>query len=176
MTASHKGSKTKRDARAWVRRGTLLALALAAVGLLAFRADTLWESPSRIDESARTTSPAATAQPMDWRDKRELAYDKDVATLEALIANESADAQTRTQAGERLARMVSDHQCELGVEAALRQAGFAPCLVLMQNGSLTVMVGEHELTGTQSVTILSVCVAHADVEIQNVRIMTGQEP
>ena len=43
----------------------------------------------------------------------------------------------------------------------------------MQNDSLTINVGARELSGTDSMTILSICVAHSDVPLENIRIMNG---
>ena len=164
------------DARARLRLGILIVLVLAAAALLVPKPAPLTQELSSTDASPAPTvlSDAPTAAPNDARGVREQGYDKDIATLQGLIDSEHIDAETRAQAAERLRRMVSDHQSELGIEQALRSAGFTPCLVLMQNGSLTIMVSEPELTGAQSAAILSVCVAHAEIGVENVRIMTGQ--
>ena len=64
-------------------------------------------------------------------------------------------------------------QTELAIEEALQKAGYLPALVIMQNDSLTINVGARELSGTDSMTILSICVAHSDVPLENIRIMNG---
>lgn len=164
---SKKTDKPRVDARQRLRWGILIVLVLTAGALLLPK------------DAPPSPAPAVIAQPtlapQSARDARETAYDKDIATLRALLDDARTDADTRAQAGERLTLMVGEHQSELGVEQALTSAGFAPCLVLMQNGSLTVMVSEPELSGTQSATILSVCAAHTDVAVENIRIMTGRE-
>lgn len=162
--------KRSMDARERLRLAILIVLVLVSAALLIPKSAT-----EGAQDTAATSAPASPTPAPDARSAREIAYDKDVATLERLAGNGEADESTRAMAGERLARLVSDHQSELGIEEALRQAGFNPCLVLMQNGSLSVMVSERELSGAQSVTILSVCAAHSDIGVENIRIMTGQE-
>ncbi len=153
-----------------LRLGILIVLVLAAIVYLVPKS-----ANTHTDSTLISEAPLPSAAPQDARSARESAYDKDIAALERLIGNESADEDTRAQASESLARMIADHHSELGIEEALTQAGFKPCLVLMQNGSLTVMVSERELSGEQTVTILSICAAHSDIGIENMRIMTGEE-
>lgn len=168
------GKTKKRAGRAWARVGILLALLLAAGMLLWQNGGGIRPEPTgRPAAETGTPEPQPTPVPTEGRTAREEAYDKDVETLRELVGNERADEDTRAQAAERLTRMVADHQSELGIEEALNQAGFDPCLVLIQNGALTVMVNATELTGTESVTILSICVAHSDIGVENIRIMTG---
>ena len=163
----------KNGAAAWVRMGVLIALLLAA-GMLLWRQGAGDDGVTPPRASPTPQAARATPPPTQGRTAPETAYDKDVATLTELIGNEQTDQATRTHAAERLAQMVADHQSELGIEEALLQAGFNPCLVLLQNGALTVMVGANELTGTESVTILSLCAAHTDIGVENIRIMTAQ--
>ena len=104
---------------------------------------------------------------------REIAYEKDLAKLEKLLENNALQEETRQQAASQLARMIDQHQLELGLEEALTNAGFAPCLVLMQNDALTVAVSASEVTAAQSAVILSICLAHTEVAAENIRIMPG---
>jgi len=69
-------------------------------------------------------------------------------------------------------RMIGDHQSELAVEEALHQAGFAPALVLVQNGALTVMLSAASPDAETSASILNLCVSHTDIAAENIRIMT----
>ena len=107
------------------------------------------------------------------RTLREIAYQEDREALSALSQNPEVAEKTREDAAAQLALMVASHQSELGIEEALQAAGFEPCLVLLQNGALTVMVRGDSLTSAQSATILSLCAAHAQVGVENIRIMTG---
>jgi len=126
-----------------------------------------------------TPSPAATPAPtlapesLTARQAREAAYEKDMAKLQALLQDEAVKEETRQQASLQITRMVEQHQMELGVEEALTNAGFAPCLVLMQNDALTVAVSASEITAAQSAVILSICLAHTEVAAENIRIMPG---
>lgn len=151
----------------WLRRGILLMLLISA-GMM------IWMQQNAAVENA----PSVTAQPVqtaprDERSVREAAYAKDLAALEKLLESDAADEQTRTQAARRIQRMAEEHQYELAIEEALLQAGYQPVLVLCQNGALTVMTQEN-LTAEQSAAVLSICIAHADVAAENVRIMQAQ--
>ncbi len=116
---------------------------------------------------------AATPAPTEGRTAREIGYDKDIAALTALIEAEGTDPQTRADASARLTRLVAQHQTELALEAALAGAGYAPALVICQNESLTVMLASGELTAADSAAVLALCAAHADVALENIRVMAG---
>ena len=96
-----------------------------------------------------------------------------MAKLQALTEDPALAEETRQQAARQMARMIDQHQLELGLEEALTNAGFAPCLVLMQNDALTVAVSASEVTAAQSAVILSICLAHTEVAAENIRIMPG---
>lgn len=102
------------------------------------------------------------------------AYDKDVAALTALLDSGAADEETRAQAAARLDQLVADHQSELGLEETLNQAGYSPCVVLLQNGALTVIVASSDMTAEASAAILSLCAAHTDIGVENIRIMARE--
>lgn len=157
----------KKNAGRGARLGLLAALLIAA-GIL-FRQNMPPSVPTETPPEA-SVSPAPT---VSGRDVRELSYEKDTAALRALTENGQLQQSVRDQAAEQLNRMVQNHQTELAVEEALQKAGFVKALVIMQNDSLTVNAGPQELSGADSMTILSVCVAHSDVPSENIRIMTG---
>ena len=144
----------KKNAGHAARLGLLAALLIAA-GVLFWQKVQLPISQEPPEEVI--TSPAPT---VSGREVRELSYEKDAAAV-------------RDQAAEQLARMVQNHQTELAIEEALQKAGYLPALVIMQNDSLTINVGARELSGPDSMTILSICVAHSDVPSENIRIMNG---
>lgn len=172
-TAGRKKCGKKHLGGSVARTGVLVALLATAGALWWYGAQLPDHKPRGVTPTTQASVP--TPAPTGGRNAREAAYDKDIATLTALVESERTDAETRAHAAGRLENMVRDHQSELGVEAALIQAGFHPCLVLLQNDALTVMIDPaEELTATQSATILSVCVAHTEVAAENVRIMAGE--
>lgn len=147
----------------WLRRSLLLLL-VAAAAVLALCRPRATVSPS----PAETPAPQTASE----RDAREDAYQQDLEALNALLQNTSTDESARQQAQTQLMSMVAAHQAELGIEEALTQAGYAPCLVLCQNGALTVMLQRDTLTASDSAAILSLCAAHTDIGVENIRIMT----
>ena len=94
--------------------------------------------------------------------------------LAVLIAAAAVLAWLRLPAP--LDQLVADHQSELGLEEALNQAGYSSCAVLLQNGALTVIVASSDMTAEASAAILSLCTAHTDIGVENIRIMAREEP
>lgn len=161
--------------RKWVRLWLLAALLVAAAVLGWLRwggqqpASSLPEGTAAVPtETPSLPSPALTA-----RQQREAAYEKDLAAVQALVQQEMLREETRQQAAAQAAQMILQHQTELGLEEALVHAGFAPCLVLMQNDALTIAVSASEVTAAQSAVILSICLEHTEVASENIRIMPG---
>ena len=166
--------RAKKRTATWLRRGLLGALIAAAAALAWLRlpAPTPPKTPEpsvRLSAS-QTPAPAAAQE----RTAREAAYDKDVAALTALLDSGAADEETRAQAAARLDQLVADHQSELGLEETLNQAGYSPCVVLLQNGALTVIVASSDMTAEASAAILSLCAAHTDIGVENIRIMARE--
>lgn len=155
----------------------ILTLLLTAAALLAFwpkAGDSHSTSGSQFEETPVPTAvPTLPPESLTARQTREAAYEKDLAKLQALCDDETLQEETRQQAARQMTRMIQQHQLELGLEEALTNAGFAPCLVLMQNDALTVAVSASEVTAAQSAVILSICLAHTEVAAENIRIMPG---
>ena len=159
--------ETKKNAGRTARLGVLAALLITA-GIL------VWQNPlSAVPQPPQPEVAVSPAPTVSERNAREASYEKDMAALQALTENEQLQQAVRDQAAEQLNRMVQNHQTELAIEEALQKAGFAPVLVVMQNDSLTVNAGARELNSVDSMTILSLCVAHSEIPSENIRIMTG---
>lgn len=166
--------RAKKRTFTWLRRGLLAALIAAAAALAWLRlpapAPSDAPEPDASLSAGQTPTPAVTQE----RTARETAYDKDVAALTALLDSGAADEETRAQAAARLDQLVADHQSELGLEETLNQAGYSPCVVLLQNGALTVIVASSDMTAETSAAILSLCAAHTDIGVENIRIMARE--
>ena len=164
------GKRGKTEKGSVWRLVLLAALILLAAGLLIFPA---LKERQQASPPQPLPTPSATPMPRQERSLREMGYDKDIAALQALVDNPENDETVRKQAAQQIARLVENHQTELAIEEALIGAGFAPRLVVMQGDSITVSLSSAELSGTDGVTILSLCVSHSDVAVENIRIMTA---
>ncbi len=120
--------------------------------------------------AASTSAPRASAVA-----QREAEYQKSAASLTELARDESADAQARRDAGAALAALTERRALEADLVAALQAMGFAPCMALYQNDSLTLLLAAEALDAEQSAAILSLCLTHVPVRAENVRIVTGAE-
>ncbi len=182
-----KAQQPERKKRAVWPRSVVLVLLLGVAAFLGLEQAGVWNRLRAGDsalqglleqrdgrQSPSDTDGPKTSQTLEGRSLRELTYQKDVEALEAVVKNMEAAPQLREDAAAQLARMVAAHQGELAIEEALKAAGFAPCLVVLQNGALTVMVEKSELTAPESAAILSLCAAHTDIGVENIRIMAGQ--
>lgn len=164
--------QSKKDRRGSVLRWCVIGGLLMAAGFLL-----LWKPAAGVDSGPESTpgpSPRVSAAPVEQsqRSARELAYDKDMEALQELIGREDVDQAVRDQAAAQLSRMVENHQTELAIEEALLEAGYSPCLVVMQSDAITVNLQGAELSGDEGAQVLSICVAHSDVAVENIRIMT----
>ena len=156
--------KKKKPAwQAGIRRMILIGLVMLAVML----------AGPKLPRQQNHPLPVPTAAPgeNDGRTAREKAFDQDVETLRMLMNDKEGTA--REQASLRLEQMVEEHQTELGIEEALRAAGYSSAFVLMQNGALTILLDQENLTEEVSAAVLALCTAHSDVEAENIRIMPG---
>ena len=166
--------RAKKRTFPWLRRGLLAVLIAAAAALAWLRLPA--PAPSDAPEPGASLSAGQTPAPAAAQERtaRETAYDKDVAAHTALLDSGAADDETRAQAAARLDQLVADHQSELGLEETLNQAGYSPCVVLLQNGALTVIVASSDMTAEASAAILSLCAAHTDIGVENIRIMARE--
>lgn len=154
---------------AWLRPSVLMLLVLAAI--------CLWwmEGREMADEAVLPTPTPTQHVQKDQRSERETAYDRDVAALQALLESGAADEATQEMAAQKLAALIAEHQSEIGLEEALQEAGYTSAVVIVQNGSVTVMIPKAQLNEDASAQILALCVAHAEVGAENVRVM-GIQP
>ncbi len=153
------------NAALWVRWG-ILAVLLAAAAWLWFA-----EGRTEPHEPPEPVQTPAVLTPNDARLKREASYEKDVAALQALLESGAADAATQEMAAKNLAQLIEEHTSEIALELALEEAGFAGAAVIVQNGAVTVMLSDEQLTETVSTQIISLCIAHTDAGAENVRVM-----
>ncbi|MBQ7867294.1 MAG: SpoIIIAH-like family protein [Clostridia bacterium] len=157
-----KDVKKIRDWNAWIRRGVLLAMVGAAVMLACGKTQPVASDP-----------PEVTPEPVyaDERTARERAFETDAQALERLTQSE--DEAVRQQAARQLEILVKEHQAELAIEEALQQSGMETAFVIAMNGSVTVALFSEQAAEKNSAMILALCMAHADVGAENVRIMSA---
>lgn len=160
-----KEAKKKADAGRWMRMVVLAALVMVAM--------IMWRSLGK-QENTQPSAPTATQMPAaqkNEREKRENAFEKNTAALQALLESGAADQATQEMAAQKLAMLIEEHHNEIGLENALREAGYEDAVVIVQNKAVTVMLSEELLNEENSTRILTLCVAHCGVGAENVRIM-----
>lgn len=145
-----------------MRRVVLIALLAAAAGMV-------WRG-EKAEVPVAAPEPAMAVSAVSRRDTREEGYAKDLEALQALAQKEDGEF-----AREQLGRLIDAHQSELAIEEALNETGFGDALVIVQNGSVTVMMPAEKMTQENSAGILALCMAHADVGAENVRLMSWEE-
>ena len=127
-------------------------------------------------KSNRRCTGAACLSTLNDRTRSFAPYEGQEVTLTAFARCNGCEAGIDKGFQEKLDRLVEDHQSELGLEEALNQAGYSSCAVLLQNGALTVIVASSDMTAEASAAILSLCTAHTDIGVENIRIMAREEP
>lgn len=149
--------------QSWIRRGMLVLLIASAAGLW-------WTEGREASTQPLPPTPVPTTSKSE-RTKREEGYEQDVASLQKMLETGAADEATQELAARKLTELISEHQNELGLEAALQEAGYANAVVIVQNGAVTVMIPQESLNEDTSAQILALCVAHTDAGAENVRVM-----
>lgn len=147
----------------WLRWSILISLAATAL--------VLWHLDEKTEKTPAASPTPAPAVQRDERLRRETAYDRDVSALQALLDSGKADAATQEMAAQKLAALIAEHQHEIGLETALLEAGYEGAVVLVQNGAATVMIPESRMNDQTGAQILELCVIHAQVGAENVRVM-----
>ena len=163
----NRNRQTTRPWGKWLRRGLLLVLVAACA--------VLWLMDRDVPLDHNLPSEPVPTACTDERLKRENAYERDVTALQALVDNESADQATREMAAQRLAVLIAEHQSEIRLETALLEAGYQTAIVLVNNGAVTVMVPQDQLTEEKSAQILALCLAHTDADAENIRVMANRQ-
>ena len=105
----------------------------------------------------KPASAPAEALPADqaYRERRRETRQREQAALEAMIAGESTDPETRALAAEMLRDLVRNDETELAVEAALAARGWTDALCVARQGEAAVLLS-HALTEQEANLILEI--------------------
>ena len=127
-----------------------------------------------VDIPVTATAAQATTPLEAYHLQRDQDTLRDMAALEALVAQPLLEASTREDAAARLQQIVDQRQAQSALEGALANSSLGPCVVVIAGDSLTLVTAKTDITKKDSALVLTLAAAHTDVKPENIRIMTAK--
>ncbi len=107
-----------------------------------------------------------------YRARRDSAQLRDMAALEAILARDDADRNTRNAASAALADLVHAREASLAIEGALVTSSLSPCVAVVDAGLVTVVSEASAISERESALVIELAAVHAGIDAANVRIIT----
>lgn len=102
---------------------------------------------------------------------RETALSRDAETLRAITEDANASDDIKTQAYEKMIKLIDNSQMEMKIENLVADAGFSEALVYFgENGSVDIIVKAPSLTEAQTAKIYDIVSRHANIELDQIYI------
>lgn len=118
-------------------------------------------------------STAPTSALEQFREERDAAALRDMSALETLVDQSALDDQTRADAAAQLQRLIDHRQKQTALEAALLTSDIAPCVAVVDEGSVTIVTEKETLTEGETALLLTMVETHASVLPSGVRVVTA---
>ena len=151
---------------------TLLTITLAVSGYVNQQRVTTASATVRIPV---TETAAQQLSPLErFRQQRDQEALRDMAALEALIAQPGLDEATRESAADQLSRIVSCRQSQSSLESALSGSSLAPCVAVVSGDAVTIVTEKAAVTEKDSALVLTLAAAHAGAAPENVHIIATE--
>ena len=119
-----------------------------------------------------STEPASALE--RFKTERDAAAMRDMSALEALVDETSLDDQTRSDAACQLQRLIDHRQKQTALEGALLSSGIAPCVAVVDEGSVTIVTEKETLTEGETSLLLTMAETHASVMPSGVRVVIAE--
>ena len=124
------------------------------------------------DGSAQTGGDAAeenyfTATALNRQQSRDEAID----VLKLVSESEDADEATRAEATAKISKIAEDIQREADIESLVKAKGFAECVAVISDDSVSVIVSAESLQASQAAQILSIVYRTTGITPENVTII-----
>lgn len=124
-------------------------------------------------ETVQEVSSVLTKEQQEYfsseRAKRAQSQDKAQEGLEDIIEGSTSET-TKKEALKIAERLANDIKAEGDIEAEIKTKGFAECLVMINNGSCTVIVTKGNLNEATAVTIKDIVSRHAGIEFERITV------
>ena len=93
-----------------------------------------------------------TATALDRKEARDEAID----VLKLVSESEEASAEARAEASAKISQIAIDIQNEANIETLVKAKGFAECVAVISEGSVSVIVGAESLQASETAQIFSI--------------------
>jgi len=157
---------------AWVRFVAFLGVLAVLVGYVAYHKV---PSPATALPSAPSATHVATAAEANYianlKQHRDSLLSAEIATLKAVIANQSVSQAARRQAETQLAQDQTAWQDDMKIEGLLQNQGIAEAVALVGANSVQIVVGMPQLSPDQVGRIADTVTAVTGIPPENIVII-----
>ncbi len=123
------------------------------------------------NDSAQTNASALTYY-TQYRTERTQTRNKEVEWLNAIIADEKADAASIKEANEKKLKIIDVMEKETATENLIKAKGYSECIVSIGDGSVSIVVENKEaLTSAEAAQIMSIAQEQTGQKAANIKIM-----
>lgn len=128
------------------------------------------------DGSTQSTGDVPTAQPEYFdnaRLSRQQSKDEALTLLQTTLADENVSADARNDAQAAIAAMASNAICESRIESLVMAKGFADCVAIVDNGTVSVVVQPPEdgLIASDVARIKDIILSETSVTADKIRVI-----
>ena len=102
---------------------------------------------------------------------RQQSRDEAIDVLKLVSESEDADEATRAEATAKIAKIAEDIQREADIESLVKAKGFAECVAVISDDSVSVIVSAESLQASQAAQILSIVYQTTGITPENITII-----
>ena len=102
---------------------------------------------------------------------RQQSRDEALDVLALVASSEDADAETKAEAQAKIAKIANDIQNEANIETLVKAKGFAECVAVISDESVSVIVKAESLLAKDTAQILAIVYETTGVAPENVSII-----
>lgn len=150
---------------------SLAVLMIAAVGIVNYKLTNGATSRGKKAEE----SPAATEETADvfaqYRDVRTSRRAEEISYIDSVLAGETADQQTKSEAEAKKLEIVECMETELTTEGLISTKMMMDAVVTVKDGAVNVVVDKETLSDDEVAQIAEIVKAQTGETAQNIKIM-----
>jgi stage III sporulation protein AH len=102
---------------------------------------------------------------------RQQSRDEAIDVLKMVTENESASAEAKAEAAEKISKIAVDIQNEANIESLVKAKGFEECVAVIAEDSVSVIVKAESLQANQAAQILTIVYETTGISPENVSII-----
>jgi stage III sporulation protein AH len=107
----------------------------------------------------------------DARKERAEAREKALDELKEIVDNAKSDESAKKAAGEKSVKIAANTESESAIETLVKAKGFADCIAVISDDSISVVVQGSDLLGSQIMQIKDIINSQIQIADENIKII-----